>query len=456
MDQYTTFKKLIDKLEEFADRHPNINSFGFGNLVEFGKDIENTTPLYPLLFVVPQGIQYNEGITQYQLQIFLADRLDDDNDGSISIVSEMSMISKDLLGTLKLNEDFMYLGDFDFPVSAAPFMERFNDVLAGVSSTLNFNVSDYLDICQLKPLLKSKYTINWEEAPNIGVFFPYGLLRVFVNEVLELDIQGSGTTGTYEIDIKEGDVVRNQWIYPQTPVTAIGYGNMTIKAGNEPIYEETCKPGDTFTFTAETGDYTNTIEYNQACSDDFTINVYSRNGLYTGDTIGISGRYESTSPTEDLSFGLNSGSTFVKAFTKEANFGSDITLTLVDSLSGSGYGRTSIIVDRNGGQVYEASCGTPLTYTFEAVSAGDVYDIYLEGDETCPIIPTPTPTPTASPTPTPTITPTVTETPQPTITPSITGSLTPTPTPVFNHILSEAGDKLLTEGGDNLRTEQDN
>jgi len=154
MEQYTTFKKLIDKLEEFANRHPNINSFGFGNLVEFGKDVDNTAPLYPVLFVVPQTINYNEGLTEYGLQIFLADRLNDDNDGSVSIVSEMSLISKDLLGIFKLNEDFMYLADFDFPITATPFLERFNDVVAGVSTTINFRVSDYLDVCQLNDIFE--------------------------------------------------------------------------------------------------------------------------------------------------------------------------------------------------------------------------------------------------------------------------------------------------------------
>ena len=154
MEEDITFNKLITKLNEFQKRHPQLNSFGFGNLIEFGKDVENTTPLYPLMFVVPQGITYQESLTQYSLQIFFADRLNDDNDGSVSIVSSMSQIARDLLGVLKLNEDFMYLGDYNFPVTAAPFLERFNDVLAGVSLTLNIDVSDYLDICQLNEYLE--------------------------------------------------------------------------------------------------------------------------------------------------------------------------------------------------------------------------------------------------------------------------------------------------------------
>jgi len=455
MEQYTTFKKLINKLEEFANRHPNINSFGFGNLIEFGKDVDNTAPLYPLLFVVPQSIDYNEGLTSYGLQIFLADRLDNDNDGAVDIVSQMSLISKDLLATFKLNEDFMYLADFDFPLVAAPFMERFNDVLAGVSTNITFNVSDYLDVCQLNPLLKSKYYIDFTEAPNLGGFKPYGYLRVSINGVVELELDGSGTTGNYELELNEGDVVSQQFIYPQTPVVAVGYGNMSISANTEPIYSDICSPGDNFTFTAETGDYYNKTYYDVDCSDSYEVNIYTRNGLWTGTSAGIYGNIQTTSPIRDFDFGINSGSTFVKSNTYDNNFGAITTITLYDNLSGFGYGRTSIVVNQNGGQIYEDNCGSPLTYSFSATSPNDVFDIYLEGDETCPILPTPTPTITATPTETPQPTPTITPTSQPTPTPSITASITPTPTPVFYNILTEDSDDILTEGGDNLRREQD-
>ena len=105
MEQNITFKKLIEKLNEFQRKHPELNSFGFGNLVEFGKDVKNTAPLYPLLFVVPQNITYEENSSVYSLQIFFADRLDNDNDGATSIISDMSQISRDLISVFKLNED---------------------------------------------------------------------------------------------------------------------------------------------------------------------------------------------------------------------------------------------------------------------------------------------------------------------------------------------------------------
>ena len=452
MEQYTTFKKLIDKLEEFANRHPNINSFGFGNLVEFGKDVDNTTPLYPLLFVVPQSVLYNEGLTTYGLQIFLADKLNDDNEGAVSIVSEMSLISKDLLATFKLNPDFMYLADFDFPITSAPFLERFNDVLAGVSSNINFNVSDYLDICQLKPLLDNKLTIDYTAAEGpLGPFMPYGWLRVRVNGVQVLQLTGETSTGIYDIPLESGDEVQVIQYSPATPALSVGYGNMDLYMGSEPLYQDTCNILNDYTFTAETSvDYTATIDYSLQCASTYDVNIYTRNGLWTGSTPGVIGRLVATLPELDQTFGINSGSTFAYTISRSFAYGTETQVSISDSLSGTGYQRTSIRVELNGGQIYENSCGSPNSFSFSGNNPNDVYDIYLEGDETCPIIPTPTPTSTATPTPTPTYTPTNTPTAQPTPTPSITGSLTPTPTPINDYILTEGSDPIETEGGDNL------
>lgn len=254
MEQDITFNKLITKLEEFQKRHPQLNSFGFGNLIEFGKDIDNTAPLYPLMFVVPQAITYEEPLTQYSLQIFFADRLNDDNDGSVSIVSSMSQIARDLLGTLKLNEDFRYLGDYDFPVTAAPFLERFNDVLAGVSITLNLNVGDYLDICQLNEYIDNTLTIQgnvYEPGTLIG------LVNLDTSETL-ITMNYTGDTDVFLTqELEVGTNYRFLLLNGGQPI-----GNIEVVIGNETIYTENCEVGITYDFTAEDTNYTINVNQN--------------------------------------------------------------------------------------------------------------------------------------------------------------------------------------------------
>ena len=123
MEQYVTYKKFIDKLQEFADRHPQVNSFGFGNLVEFGKDVDNTAPLYPLVFVVPQTLSYSENFTNYTVQVIIADRLNEDNEGSVSAISNMQMVGRDLLGQFYLNPQWRDFGSINYPIAGQPFLE---------------------------------------------------------------------------------------------------------------------------------------------------------------------------------------------------------------------------------------------------------------------------------------------------------------------------------------------
>jgi len=176
MEQNVTFNKLLSFLQRFANNSRFINSYGFGNLVEFGKDVDNTTPLYPLLFVVPNSVEYNENTTSYGLTIFLADKLNDDLEGAESVISSMSMVMRDLISTFKLSDVYMDVADFEFPVIGQPFLERFNDVLAGVSVDFNFVVSDYMEICQIEEELDYTLTINAEMLggpTNLILFIEY-------------------------------------------------------------------------------------------------------------------------------------------------------------------------------------------------------------------------------------------------------------------------------------------
>ena len=174
MEQNITFNKLLYFIQRYANKSKFINSYGFGNLVEFGKDVDNTTPLYPLLFVVPNSVEYNENTTSYGLSIFLADKLNDDLEGAESIISSMSMVMRDLISAFKLSSVYMDIADFEFPLIGQPFLERFNDVLAGVSVDFNFTVSDYMEICEIEEELDYTLTITadmlGDSSNNLQVF----------------------------------------------------------------------------------------------------------------------------------------------------------------------------------------------------------------------------------------------------------------------------------------------
>lgn len=146
MFEYITYHKIIDKLNAYQISTPRLNSFGYGNLVDFGKNVSGTTVVYPFMFVVPQSIQYDENTTTYQLTCIFADRLNETIDNEVDAVSDMSLAARELLSVIKRGFLQEYM-EVILPQQAQPFQERFNDNVAGVALDLNVIVYEDINAC---------------------------------------------------------------------------------------------------------------------------------------------------------------------------------------------------------------------------------------------------------------------------------------------------------------------
>jgi hypothetical protein len=65
MEEYVSIHKIVSLIKQYQQSQVGIglNSFGFGNIVEFGNtDNTGMTPTYPFVFVTPQNISYEENI----------------------------------------------------------------------------------------------------------------------------------------------------------------------------------------------------------------------------------------------------------------------------------------------------------------------------------------------------------------------------------------------------------
>lgn len=152
MEQYVTFHKILDLLQSFQEDSPILNSFGYGNLVDFGRTISgSTTPMYPFMFVVPQNITYNENTTTYGLTLLFADILNTDLTNEKDCVSDMSLQARRFLSYVKRGmvtaPDLYNNLDVDLPQQALPFMERMSDHIAGVALNLNLVVFEDINAC---------------------------------------------------------------------------------------------------------------------------------------------------------------------------------------------------------------------------------------------------------------------------------------------------------------------
>ena len=82
MAQYYTFKNIVDDMKKLVENHKMINSFGIGDVKDFifltqqvdgEENTNNKAPIYPLLYMVPQGSNRDNGQITYNFNVIIAD-----------------------------------------------------------------------------------------------------------------------------------------------------------------------------------------------------------------------------------------------------------------------------------------------------------------------------------------------------------------------------------------------
>lgn len=151
MNEYVTFHTILNLIQDFQEQSPILNSFGYGNLVDFSRTISGQTAQYPYLFCVPQTILYDENTTTYQITMLFADILDTTLDNEKDAVSDMSLESRRFLSYVKRGiqtfPEIYNNMDLQLPVSAIPYMERMGDHVAGVAVDVSLVVFEDINAC---------------------------------------------------------------------------------------------------------------------------------------------------------------------------------------------------------------------------------------------------------------------------------------------------------------------
>jgi hypothetical protein len=154
MEEYVSIHKIVSLIKQYQQSQVGIglNSFGFGNIVEFGNtDNTGMTPTYPFVFVTPQNIAYEENIVTYNMSLIFADRINDDLSNEVDVVSDMDIQARRFMSFIKRgmnqNPDLYDKMDIVLPTNAVPFQERFNDFVGGVALDCSFVVFTDINAC---------------------------------------------------------------------------------------------------------------------------------------------------------------------------------------------------------------------------------------------------------------------------------------------------------------------
>jgi hypothetical protein len=159
--EWINFKTFHDDFLLLSDHHKQINSFGFGQLQDLAYYIESVlktentydnSPVYPLLYVVPQNVSQNMQYTNYEFLVIVMDILEEDLSNQTDVLSDTNQMLDDIISQFRLsvtdalgnfNKDY-YLNN---PIVCSPFLEKYADYVGGWSATLKIEVMTPVDRC---------------------------------------------------------------------------------------------------------------------------------------------------------------------------------------------------------------------------------------------------------------------------------------------------------------------
>ena len=145
----TNFKQIIQDLSGIAYYHPQINSFGFGDVTQITMDVETKQePENPKMSVIPDTVLLNQNALQYNFSIIILDQVNADLSNQSDVMSDTLEIVKDVFTILYQSYTASFGGFTNYyePLwspPATPFLERFETILGGW--TLNVTLEQPFD-----------------------------------------------------------------------------------------------------------------------------------------------------------------------------------------------------------------------------------------------------------------------------------------------------------------------
>jgi len=131
--------QIIEDLEDIANTHEQINSFGYGDITQITMDVlTKQEPKYTRMYVVPADTILSENQLTLNFTIIIADKLEDDYSNQKEVLSDTLEIIKDVYTVLYLSEY-----ETEWGATVEPFLERFETILAGW--TMNITLTQPFD-----------------------------------------------------------------------------------------------------------------------------------------------------------------------------------------------------------------------------------------------------------------------------------------------------------------------
>lgn len=205
-----TYKQILTYFSSIAYHHEQIKSFGFGDFKQMTNDIETKKePLYTRMYVIPEGVEFNENHIHYNFAVVIMDKVEEDLSNLQEVMSDTLEICIDVW-TIFWQSYTSQFGNFsniivgDWEPDTHPFTERFETVLGGW--TLHIKMSAPFDYNRCDLPIRDDYGFPQDES-----FSSYKQIlddwREFANTHEQVESWGFG----------DGTLITNDIITKQEP-----------------------------------------------------------------------------------------------------------------------------------------------------------------------------------------------------------------------------------------------
>lgn len=217
------YYQIIQDLSGIAYHHPQINSFGYGDITQLTMDIETKQePVYTKMYVVPGSVILKQNRLNYNFNIIVVDQINADLSNQEEVMSDTLETLKDVWTILYQSYTATFGGfsiDYE-PLKAppcSPFLERFETLLGGwnlsivIEQPFDYNSCVLPDADNVFPYNDQSYSSYYQIIQDF---------KKFADEHYQINSFGFGdiTQLTMDIDTKQEPVYPKMYFIPSTSI----------------------------------------------------------------------------------------------------------------------------------------------------------------------------------------------------------------------------------------------
>lgn len=144
-----TYKELIKSFEAIALAQLAVKHFQVGELSDVDMQT-NVDPFqrYPMVFLIPRPSSMDRfGKMVLGFTMIVADIAKNEEDLQVNIHNNTLMIMQDIFSKIIMSPPSSVDWDIQTPINVVPFVERFNNNLAGWSAEINVMLNSPFNLC---------------------------------------------------------------------------------------------------------------------------------------------------------------------------------------------------------------------------------------------------------------------------------------------------------------------